>query len=104
MTQTFKVDFKQDRHGDSFLFHGIIDAHADQLLEEVVQRASMPIVQLDFSGVGRINSMGIALLLRSIKSLKNEKQAEVQISGLNQMNSLLFKMTGIFLMAREMNA
>lgn len=104
MEQTFRVDFRQEPQRDSFLFRGIIDAHADRQLEEVVRRASMQTVQLDFSGVGRINSMGIALLLRSIKSLKSEKQAEVQISGLNQINSMLFKMTGIFLMAREVNA
>lgn len=104
MQQHFHVQHQREQERDSFLFHGIIDAHADQHLEEVVQRASLPTVQFDFSGVGRINSMGIALLLRSIKTLKHEKRAEVQISGLNQINSMLFKMTGIFLMAREVNA
>lgn len=104
MHQSFHVHHQQAQQCDSFLLHGIIDAHADQHLEEVVRLASLPTVQLDFSGVGRINSMGIALLLRSIKTLKHEKQAEVQISGLNQINSMLFKMTGIFLMAREVNA
>ncbi len=104
MEQTFKVAYTQEPQRTSFLFHGNIDAHADRHLEDVVRQASSPTVQLDFSNVGRINSMGIALLLRTIKSLKSEKQAEVQISGLNQMNSMLFKMTGIFLMARELGA
>ncbi len=104
MHQELHVQYRPGFKRDSFLFQGIIDAHADQHLEDVVRRVSSPTVELDFSGVGRINSMGIALLLRSIKSLKSEKQAEVQISGLNQMNSMLFKMTGIFLMAKEVSA
>lgn len=104
MQQNFHVQHQQARQCDSFLFNGIIDAHADLQLEEMVRRASAPTVQLDFSNVGRINSMGIALLLRSIKILKYEKRAVVQVSGLNQINSMLFKMTGIFLMAQEVNA
>lgn len=104
MQQAFQVQYQPGHQCDAFMFRGVIDAHADQHLEEVVRRVSAPTVQLDFSGVGRINSMGIALLLRSIKSLKSEKKAEVQISGLNQINSILFKMTGVFLMAREVNA
>ncbi len=104
MQPTFQVHYQPSHERDSFLFHGIIDAQADIHLEEMVRRATCSTVQLDFSGVGRINSMGIALLLRSIKTLKSEKQAEVQITGLNQINSMLFKMTGIFLMAREVNA
>jgi hypothetical protein len=45
--------------------------------------------------------MGIALLLRSIKSLKTEKSAEISIQGANQTNTMLFKMTGIYLLAPE---
>lgn len=104
MQQTFQVHYRPATGHDSFLFQDVIDSHADRHLEEMVRRASRSTVLLDFSGVGRINSMGIALLLRSIKSLKNEKQAEVQVSGLNEINSMLFKMTGVFLMAREVNA
>jgi anti-anti-sigma regulatory factor len=58
-------------------------------------------VVFDFSSAGRINSMGIALLLRSIKSLKMEKGAEISIQGANQINTMLFKMTGIYLLAPE---
>jgi anti-anti-sigma regulatory factor len=101
MEPKLKVDFKKEPQLDSFHLQGIIDAHADQHLEDVVRKVSSDIVHLDFSKVGRINSMGIALLLRSIKSMKVEKKAEIQISGLNQINSILFKMTGIFLLARE---
>jgi anti-anti-sigma factor len=102
MDQKFRVNFKKEEDFDSFHLQGIIDAHADQHLEAVVSNVSASTVHLDFSGVGRINSMGIALLLRSIKSLKAEKKADVQISGLNQINSMLFKMTGVFLLAREL--
>lgn len=96
--------YRHNNQIDSFLLHGIIDMHAERQLEQIVDQATAPVVQLDFSAVGRINSMGIALLLRAIKSLKNVKQAEVQIYGLNHTNSMLFKMTGIFLLAQEITA
>jgi hypothetical protein len=42
--------------------------------------------------------MGIAFLLRSIKSIKAEKRSEVAIIGENKTNALLFKMTGIYML------
>jgi anti-anti-sigma factor len=86
-------------HCDYFALNGTIDAHAEQLLKELPTKVTQPVVRLDFSKAGRINSMGIALLLRCCKTIRDQKRAEIQLAGLNQMNTLLFKMTGMFLLA-----
>jgi hypothetical protein len=43
--------------------------------------------------------MGIAFLLRSIKAIKAGKPTEIVITGENKTNALLFKMTGIYVLA-----
>ena len=101
MEQPFKIDIRKGAGGDTVQFHGNIDAHADRHFDELIKQVSANRVIMDFSTTGRINSMGIALLLRSIKSIKAEKKAEVSIQGLNQINTMLFKMTGIFLLASD---
>jgi anti-anti-sigma regulatory factor len=99
MEQQFKIDIQRGTGSDTVQFHGNIDAHADQYFDDLLRQISANRVIMDFSTTGRINSMGIALLLRSIKSIKVEKKAEVSIKGLNQINTMLFKMTGIFQLA-----
>ncbi|KAA0889068.1 STAS domain-containing protein [Oryzomonas rubra] len=99
--ENFKIEIKSGSINDTVHFHGNIDSHADSHFEELNQRISKKSVVFDFSGAGRINSMGIALLLRSIKSIKTEKQAEISIQGASQINTMLFKMTGIYLLAPE---
>jgi anti-anti-sigma factor len=101
MDQPFKIDIRRGAGSDTVQFHGNIDAHADQHFDDLIRQVSTNRVIMDFSHTGRINSMGIALLLRSIKSIKSEKKAEVSIQGLNQINTMLFKMTGIFLLASD---
>jgi len=101
MEQPFKIDIRKGVGGDTVQFHGNIDAHADQYFDDLLKQISTNRIIMDFSTTGRINSMGIALLLRSIKSIKAEKKAEVSIQGLNQINTMLFKMTGIFMLASE---
>lgn len=101
MEQAFRIDIRKDNGGDTIQFHGNIDAHADSHFSNLTQQVSSSRVIMDFSTTGRINSMGIALLLRSIKSIKAEKNIEVRVQGLNQINAMLFKMTGIFMLAPE---
>lgn len=101
MEQTFKIDLNRHGNSETALFRGNIDAHAEPHFEEFLRNVSTSNLTMDFSQTGRINSMGISFLLRSIKSIKAEKQAEVSIRGLNQINSMLFKMTGIFMLAPE---
>ena len=43
--------------------------------------------------------MGIALLLRCFKEIRQEKGAEILLEGLGPMHAMLFKMTGVFLLA-----
>ncbi len=104
MEQSFKFDIRKGIGSDTIQFYGNIDAQADQHFDDLIRQVSTNRVIMDFSTTGRINSMGIALLLRSIKSIKTEKNAEISIQGLNQINTMLFKMTGIFMLASEARA
>jgi anti-anti-sigma regulatory factor len=88
---------------DHFAFHGNIDAQAETQLKELPGKIKQPMVTLDFGSTGRINSMGIALLLRCLKTIKEEKKASVRLVKPSQMNTLLFKMTGISLLAELEN-
>jgi anti-anti-sigma factor len=101
MESPFRIDIHKENGSDTIQFHGTIDAHADPHFDNLIRQVSGTRVIMDFSRTGRINSMGIALLLRSIKQIKSEKQAEVRVQGLNQINAMLFKMTGIFMLAPE---
>jgi len=51
-------------------------------------------IRLDFYKVDRINSMGIALLLKALKELKQSGKS-VEIAGANEMIRVSFKMMGI---------
>ena len=58
-------------------------------------------VSFDFGRIKRINSMGIALLLRCFKRIKEEKGADLRVTNLNNVNAMLFQMTGIFQLAKS---
>jgi anti-anti-sigma factor len=85
--------------GDYIRFYGNIDSHSEGQFEELLRQITGKRVVMDFSDTGRINSMGIAILLRSIKSIKTEKSADVAFFGENKTNAMLFKMTGIYMLA-----
>lgn len=82
---------------DYFALEGTIDAHSEKLLKEIPSRVRHTRVCFDFSKAGRINSMGIALLLRCFKDIGS--RAEIRLEGLSPMHNMLFKMTGVFLLA-----
>lgn len=82
---------------DYFTMEGTIDAHSEGLLKEIPGKVRTSQVRFDFGKAGRINSMGIALLLRCFKEIR--EKAEIRLEGLSQMHSMLFKMTGVFLLA-----
>jgi anti-anti-sigma regulatory factor len=98
MDPEFKYEIHKDSMGDNIRFYGNIDSHSEKYFEELYGRITGKRVVLDFSNTVRINSMGIAFLLRSIKSIKGEKRSEVAIIGENKTNALLFKMTGIYML------
>ncbi|NVN92917.1 MAG: STAS domain-containing protein [Desulfuromonadales bacterium] len=93
------MDIKRNQSFDSFVFQGNIDIHAETNFKEIPALVEKTIVKLDFSQVGRINSMGIALLLRCFKKIREEKNAEIVLTGLNTIHTMLFKTTGVFLLA-----
>lgn len=104
MDQIFTYILAKEAQQEVAFLSGAIDNQAEPSFNELQKRVNGPSLVLDFSDVGRINSMGIALILRCLKQLTRERNLEVQIRGLNQINGMLFKMSGIFLMAREVSA
>lgn len=100
MEAAFRVETIKNGIGDAFAFHGNIDAHAEPDIMRIPELITSNSVEFDFSRTGRINSMGIAFLLRCMKNIKSDKKAEIRVSGLTPMNTMLFKMTGVFLLAR----
>jgi anti-anti-sigma factor len=104
MENCFKIDLSKDHSGDTITFYGNIDSEAVLHFNELFHKISENRVVMDFSNVGKIDSMGMALLLRSISNIKMEKKAEVCIRGVNQINELMFKMTGIFQLAPQEQA
>jgi len=84
---------------DIFFLAGIIDARAQKLLDELHLHVEASSVRFDFGAVQRINSMGIALLLRCFKQIRDQKHAQIRLSNVNEVNFMLFRITGIFLLA-----
>lgn len=99
MKMALKIEPAGSDSFDYFSFHGNIDATAETQLKNLPNEVRHPVVKMDFSKTGRINSMGIALLLRCLRTIKEEKKAEIRLIRPNEMNTMLFKMTGMFLLA-----
>jgi anti-anti-sigma factor len=103
MEKNFKMELRHGYDADFVNLSGTIDYDAGNSLEELLKIVKRPKVRVDFSRVGRINSMGIAFILRCFKALRDEKGAEISLVGLNSMHTMLFKMTGVFLLANPEN-
>jgi len=101
MEQPFSYLLVKEAGQEVAFLSGIIDSQAVPSFGELQKQVKGPALLLDFSDVGRVNSMGIALILRCLKHLTRERNLQVQIRGVNQINGMLFKMSGIFLMAKE---
>lgn len=99
MDPEFRYEIHKDSTGDTIRFYGNIDSHSEQYFKELIGCITGKRVVLDFNNTTRINSMGIAFLLRSIKTIKAGKPTEIAITGENKTNALLFKMTGIYMLA-----
>ena len=89
---------------DYFALEGAIDAHSEAFFKKLPAQVRNTQVRFDFTRAGRINSMGIALLLRCFKEIRQAKQAEILLEGLSPMHTMLFKMTGVFLLATPVAA
>lgn len=101
MSKQFTVITRSTDHSDHIAFLGNIDASAEQQLAGLPEKLQRQSVQINFSQAGRINSMGIALLLRCFKKIREEKRADIIVRDLTPTNALLFKMTGLFMLARH---
>lgn len=101
MASAYTITLAREADQEVVLLSGTIDMQAETGFEDVSSRVAGPSVIFDFSSVGRINSMGIALILRCFKRLGSERNTIVLVRGLNQINSMLFKMSGVFLLAKE---
>ncbi|NMC73745.1 MAG: hypothetical protein GYA56_05205 [Geobacteraceae bacterium] len=99
MDTVFAVERIEEEGGVTFLLRGNIDVHAEAEFRSIPDRATAPVIRFDFSQVGRINSMGIAHLLRCFKKIKDTTRSEIILSGLSTVHSMLFKTTGVFLLA-----
>jgi anti-anti-sigma regulatory factor len=99
MENNFKMELKRGYDADFVKLSGTIDYEAGNTLEELSELVSRPKIRFDFSRVGRINSMGIAFILRCFKKLRDDKNTEISLTGLNSMHTMLFKMTGVFYLA-----
>lgn len=99
MGENFIVERISDDLCDRFILRGNIDIHAESELKAIPEQVGKMKVRFDFSQVGRVNSMGIALLLRCFKRIRDEKKAEIMLTGLNTIHTMLFKTTGVFLLA-----
>jgi len=89
---------------DYFAIEGTVDAGSERYFKDLPAKVRQSRVRFDFAAAGRINSMGIALLLRCFKEIREKKQAEITLEGLTPMHAMLFKMTGIFLLASPVAA
>ncbi len=78
-----------------YRFSGIIDAYSKQILSSLAQTPPSPSqVVLDFSEIQRINSMGLALLLKMLNVWEGQGKS-VRVVNLNRMAAILFKITGL---------
>lgn len=84
---------------DYFALEGNLDAQSEKYFKELPARVRCSQVRFNFIKAGRINSMGIALLLRCFKDIRETKKADILLEGLTPMHAMLFKMTGVLLLA-----
>lgn len=101
METVFSVEFAQETEIVTFILRGNIDVHAEAALQGIPDCVTGEQVRFDFSEVGRINSMGIAHLLRCFKRIKEKSRTKIVLTGLSTVHSMLFKTTGIFLLASK---
>lgn len=76
-----------------FRLEGNIDAQAAESLRELYELPQTA-ARLDFAGVQRVNSMGLALLLKLFEHCESQG-VDIQVAHANRMTSMLFKMTNM---------
>jgi anti-anti-sigma regulatory factor len=77
-----------------FLLQGVVDVNAIPVLEPLYALPSSSEAELDFAGVQRVNSMGLAQLLKLFEHWQSN-DIRIRISRANRMTAMLFRMTGL---------
>lgn len=77
-----------------FIFTGTVDVNSIASLETLYILPADCSVELDFSSVQRVNSMGLAQLLKLFEHWQTQR-INIKITNLNRMIGMLFKMTGL---------
>jgi ABC-type transporter Mla MlaB component len=77
-----------------FDFIGMVDVDAVVILETLYVLPPNCVVELNFAQVQRVNSMGLAQLLKLFEHWQ-QRNINIQISHTNRMIGVLFKMTGL---------
>jgi anti-anti-sigma regulatory factor len=77
-----------------FLLQGVVDVDAIPALEPLYAVPARTEVELDLAGVQRVNSMGLAQLLKLFEHWQ-AAHIRIRISHANRMTAMLFKMTGL---------
>ena len=80
--------------GYAYDFAGSIDAHSGCVLDNLSLLPENTRVSLDFKQVERVNSMGLSLLLKLFEQWER-RGIRVEVSNLNRMVGMLFKITGL---------
>jgi anti-anti-sigma factor len=75
-------------------FAGSIDAHSGAVLDNLAGLPENARISLDFRQVERVNSMGLSLLLKLFEQWER-RGIRVEVSNLNRMVGMLFKITGL---------
>ncbi len=92
---TLQVSARTEGEITRYQFRGTVDAQARSVLEELGQTPPRtPTAVLDFAEVERINSMGLALLLKLL-NVWEKTDVHIRIVNLNRMAAILFKITGL---------
>lgn len=95
LADTLKIDdlgVEGDVH--AYAFAGSVDAHSGPVLDALLRVPDNARVSLDFRQVERVNSMGLSLLLKLFEAWE-KRGVRVEVSNLNRMVGMLFKITGL---------
>jgi anti-anti-sigma factor len=78
----------------AYAFAGSIDAHSNLVLDNLNSLPTNARISIDFRQVERVNSMGLSLLLKLFEQWER-RGIRVEVSNLNRMVGMLFKITGL---------
>jgi anti-anti-sigma factor len=95
LADTLKInDLGVENDVHAYAFAGSVDAHSGPALDALLKIPDNARVSLDFRQVERVNSMGLSLLLKLFEAWE-KRGVRVEVSNLNRMVGMLFKITGL---------